>query len=280
MIDLRRGHLRHRRADQPRSRARQRHRQHRRRGEDRRSEAHVPARAPAHPGAAHAPAGVASGELPDRTARHATSSSRRISTGSRSTPIPTVPMLDIYAQTPTAQSAAALANAAVDQLRAYLARVATAQKTPSKDQIRLVQTGPGDRHRDQPGRPAPGRRDGVRTDLPGLVRQLVTFVARVRAGWRVAGDVGASRERLIRSEAANGAVCCSPALWRRRLLLGAGLSSPRLRAGRTGRGEARHDARAASLDAASRSRRRDRRLVDARPGARTPGLAGVPARHI
>ena len=54
---------------------------------------------------------------------------------------PTVPMLDIYAQTPTAQSAAALANAAVDQLKAYLAGLATTQKTPSRDQIRVVQLG-------------------------------------------------------------------------------------------------------------------------------------------
>ena len=54
---------------------------------------------------------------------------------------PTVPMLDIYAQTPTADSAAALANAAVDELKTYLAGLATTQKTPTRDQIRVVQLG-------------------------------------------------------------------------------------------------------------------------------------------
>ena len=54
---------------------------------------------------------------------------------------PTVPVLDIYAQTPTADSAAALANAAVDELRSYLANLAVTQRTPAKDQIRLRQLG-------------------------------------------------------------------------------------------------------------------------------------------
>ena len=54
---------------------------------------------------------------------------------------PTVPMLDIYAQTPTAESAAALANAAVDELKAYLAGLASSQATPAQDQIRLEQLG-------------------------------------------------------------------------------------------------------------------------------------------
>ena len=96
---------------------------------------------------------------------------------------PTVPMLDIYAQTPTAQSAAALANAAVDELKTYLAGLATTQATPAKDQIRLRQL---------------GRATGVVIN-PGVQIQVallafiltflascatVTFVARVRAGWR------------------------------------------------------------------------------------------------
>ena len=96
---------------------------------------------------------------------------------------PTVPMLDIYAQTPTAQSAAALANAAVDQLKAYLAGLATTQKTPAKDQLRVVQLGR-----------ATGTviNHGVELQVAALVFVLtflascatVVLVARVRAGWR------------------------------------------------------------------------------------------------
>ncbi|HEY3946766.1 MAG TPA: hypothetical protein VGL78_16180 [Solirubrobacteraceae bacterium] len=104
---------------------------------------------------------------------------------------PTVPMLDIYAQAPTATSAAALANAAVDQLKAYVANVATRQGTPPKDQTRLVQL---------------GRATGIVIN-PGVQYQVavlafiltflascatVVFVARVRAGWRVASLSGSA----------------------------------------------------------------------------------------
>ena len=54
---------------------------------------------------------------------------------------PTVPMLDIYSQAPTASSAAALANAVVPALRDYLTSLAAAQQTPPGDQIRLLQLG-------------------------------------------------------------------------------------------------------------------------------------------
>ena len=54
---------------------------------------------------------------------------------------PTVPVLDIYSQTPTAESAARLANAAVDELKAYISGLATEEETPAKEQIRLVQLG-------------------------------------------------------------------------------------------------------------------------------------------
>jgi hypothetical protein len=98
---------------------------------------------------------------------------------------PEVPILDIYAQAPTAASAAALANAAVDELKAYVAGLATIQRTPAKDQIRLVQL---------------GRATGVVID-PGVRYQVAllaflltfmasgataAFIARVRAGWRLA----------------------------------------------------------------------------------------------
>jgi len=97
---------------------------------------------------------------------------------------PEVPILDIYAQTPTAASAAALANAAVDQLKGYVANLAASERTPAADQIRLVQL---------------GRATGVVIN-PGVQYQVailafvltlllscatVMFVARIRAGWRL-----------------------------------------------------------------------------------------------
>jgi hypothetical protein len=98
---------------------------------------------------------------------------------------PTVPMLDIYAQTPTAESAAALANAAVYELKAYLDDLVVRQNTPLKDQIRPVQL---------------GRATGVVINggvkwqaafltfllTLGISCATVTFLARVRAGWREA----------------------------------------------------------------------------------------------
>jgi hypothetical protein len=54
---------------------------------------------------------------------------------------PTVPMLNIIAQTPSAASAAALANAAVTEMKLYIDGLATSQKTPAKDQIRLLTLG-------------------------------------------------------------------------------------------------------------------------------------------
>src|SRR3954454_20535400 len=41
---------------------------------------------------------------------------------------PTVPMIDLYAQAPTAKSAAALADASVDELKTYLAGLALTQR--------------------------------------------------------------------------------------------------------------------------------------------------------
>jgi hypothetical protein len=98
---------------------------------------------------------------------------------------PEVPILDIYAQAPTAASAAALANAAVDELKSYVAGLATTQRTPAIDEIRLVQL---------------GRATGVVIN-PGVQYQVAllaflltflascataAFIARVRAGWRLA----------------------------------------------------------------------------------------------
>lgn len=98
---------------------------------------------------------------------------------------PTAPVLDIYAQTPTAESAEALANAAVDSLRAYLADLAQAESTPETQQIRLVQLGT-----------AHGEviNNGVRWQVAlvafvltfGLACATLIFLSRVSRGWRLA----------------------------------------------------------------------------------------------
>ena len=57
---------------------------------------------------------------------------------------PTVPMMDVYAQAPTAQSAEDLANGAVIELRNYLANLAEVEHTPEQSQVHLVQLGRAD----------------------------------------------------------------------------------------------------------------------------------------
>jgi hypothetical protein len=54
---------------------------------------------------------------------------------------PTVPVLKIYAQAPSAQAAGELANAAVDGLRDYLAQVAHSQGIPPSKRVRIEQFG-------------------------------------------------------------------------------------------------------------------------------------------
>lgn len=103
---------------------------------------------------------------------------------------PTVPVLDIYAQTPTAASAERLANAAVDELRLYLARLATTEDTPEKDRIQLVQLGRAE---------GAVINDGVRWQAAvlaflltfGVACATVLFIANVREGWRL--TAGAER---------------------------------------------------------------------------------------
>lgn len=57
---------------------------------------------------------------------------------------PTVPMLDIYAQAPDAESAERLANAAVDSLKQYLQNLASTQAIPANEQLKLLQLGRAD----------------------------------------------------------------------------------------------------------------------------------------
>jgi hypothetical protein len=98
---------------------------------------------------------------------------------------PTVPVLDVYAQAPTARAAGELANAAVTGLGDYLAHLAASERTPRNLQVRLRQLG--------------SARGEVINRGIDLQVALVTFlivlsvacaacvvVARVRRGWLMA----------------------------------------------------------------------------------------------
>lgn len=96
---------------------------------------------------------------------------------------PTVPIMDIYAQAPSAQAAEKLANGAVDELRSYLADLALQERTPEAAQIRLVQLGRAH------GAVING---GIEWHVAGLAFLLtfsigcatVIFFARLREDWR------------------------------------------------------------------------------------------------
>jgi hypothetical protein len=98
---------------------------------------------------------------------------------------PTVPMLDIYAESQDAQTAAGLANATVDSLQDYLDDLARKDGTPPRDQLRVRQLGRAD------GAVING---GVSLQA-GFLAFLLTFgagcatvvlVHRIRQGWHVA----------------------------------------------------------------------------------------------
>lgn len=97
----------------------------------------------------------------------------------------TVPMLDIYAQSPTAESATILVNSAVRELRRYIAELAAAKDTPPQDQIQLIQLGKGK---------GVVLNEGVNWQVAlvaflitfGICASTVIFLDRIRAGWLVA----------------------------------------------------------------------------------------------
>jgi hypothetical protein len=98
---------------------------------------------------------------------------------------PTVPVLDIYSQAPTARSAALLADASVSALSEYLASLAATQHIPPKDQIRLLQLGHARAH---------VINKGIDWQVAFLAFVLAfslacataIFFSRVRSGWRTA----------------------------------------------------------------------------------------------
>lgn len=99
---------------------------------------------------------------------------------------PTVPLLDIYAQAPTAKASEELANAAVRGLRDYVKGLARSENTPGGVEVRLRQLGKarGDRIN-----------QGVEIQVVAVVFLLafaflcaaITAIARVRRGWEQAG---------------------------------------------------------------------------------------------
>jgi hypothetical protein len=98
---------------------------------------------------------------------------------------PTVPLLDIYAQSHDARTAGLLANAAVDGLRNYLFALAKERGTPPQDQIRLVQLGVARGEVINKG-------IGIQVALLAFLlvfvisAATVVFLARVRHGWKLA----------------------------------------------------------------------------------------------
>ncbi len=100
---------------------------------------------------------------------------------------PTVPILDIYSEAPTASSAERLANAAVQGLGDYLRGRAQSESTPLRDKVKLSQLG----H-------ARGEviNEGANLQLAAAVFFVVLFVActlviyisRVRRGWSATSD--------------------------------------------------------------------------------------------
>jgi hypothetical protein len=96
---------------------------------------------------------------------------------------PTVPMLDIYAQAANPDTAARLANTAVEELRAYLDRLAVTEETPESHQIQLLRLG---------GAEGTAINPSVDVQVALLVFVLtfaiacatLIFASRIRDGWR------------------------------------------------------------------------------------------------
>jgi hypothetical protein len=100
---------------------------------------------------------------------------------------PTVPILDIYTEAPTASSAESLADAAVKGLGDYLRGTAQRQATPLRDKVKLTQLGR-----------ARGEviNEGASLQLAFAVFVIVLFLgstlviyfSRVRRGWSATSD--------------------------------------------------------------------------------------------
>lgn len=108
---------------------------------------------------------------------------------------PSVPVLKVYAQAPSARAAEELANASIDGLRDYLAQEARSQGLAPDKQVRLQQLGRAD---------GSVINEGVRLQASllaflavfGLAAAAAIFMSRVRRGWEQAARTeAASRAR-------------------------------------------------------------------------------------
>jgi hypothetical protein len=96
---------------------------------------------------------------------------------------PTVPLLNVYAQAPTAKASEELANAAVVGLGDYLKALARSEQTPDETQVRLRQLGAA--HGDRVNH-------GIEVQVVAVAFSLVfafscaasVAIARVRRGWQ------------------------------------------------------------------------------------------------
>lgn len=116
---------------------------------------------------------------------------------------PTVPMLRIYAQAPTAAAAGELANAAVDGLRDYLVQVARQQGVPQSTQVKVVRLG------EARGAVINGGAGVQLTVIAFLfffagAAAATIFVARVRRGFRLANERDAHDEPVAAPPADSG----------------------------------------------------------------------------
>jgi len=102
---------------------------------------------------------------------------------------PTVPVLDVYAQAPTAAAAESLANAAVDGMDDYLAELGASEGTPRNLQVELRQLGRADGH---------VLNEGIDLEVALLTFFLVfaiscagtIAISRIRRGWAMTADPG------------------------------------------------------------------------------------------
>ena len=102
---------------------------------------------------------------------------------------PSVPILNVTTQAPTAKAAEELANAAVSGLDDYLGRVAATEKTPRNMRVEIRQLGAAE---------GTVINRGIQLQVVGVVFILVLalscavtiLLARVRRGWQLAGAFG------------------------------------------------------------------------------------------
>jgi hypothetical protein len=106
---------------------------------------------------------------------------------------PTMPIMHVYTQAPTAAEAIRLANASVTGLRTYLSKLSTSETVSLNDDIQLIQLGAV---RGGVVNHSAAKELALLAFITGFAATLFGFrlAARFRTGWRVAG-LNAQTER-------------------------------------------------------------------------------------